>query len=337
MGGQQGKAQIQVTLDLSSIIAGENITGSISLVISKPIMDVIVAFKLTGKETCSFRQTDLRNEGKVKIIDYTSIIYNSYGNAVKPGNYSLPFSITSPPHIPGTFVPKSRKYEARIAYFVKAEIFEQQKSSIGKHKVPILIKQCINANRYSLINNDTVSLSSCQCFSRGQGTLTAHLNKNAYLPGETANIWVEVDNSRSRSTMKLITIRLFQVLRLISNQNVSFLHKKLMYCSRHKVRIGGGDTLLGGNALSVDIPIEFKNINLAINGTTDGKLVQCKFEVEVISSYGILSSNGPSLEIPLMIYPKESIPTPLASAPEEWNPIELPRATLQLDRQANYY
>lgn len=335
MGGQQGKAQIQVNLNQASIVAGENITGSVNLILSTSITDLVVVFRLTGKEVCTFTQTDLKLDGKVKVLNYQSILYNSFGSIVKPGNYSLPFTIRTPQHIPGTFFLKSRKYDAKVVYHVSALIVEQLRTQannqIGKHKVPILIKQCINSERYSLLNDNTILLRGCSCFARGESTIRAHLNKNAYLPGEIANIWVEVDNSRSRLTLKSITIRLFQVTWLFSNNNMTSTFKKRIFSNKTNVHLPRGDKLLSENALSVDIPLNFKKTSLDLCGTTEGKIVKCRFEIEITSSYGMFNSIGPGLDIPILIYPHAVNFTPSATAPEEWNPIEMPMAEMRFD------
>ena len=336
MGGQQDKAQIQLTLHQETIIAGDRISGAANLIVSKNLNDLIVVFKLTGKEVNSFTQSDARHEGKVQILNHRLILYNSHGHNVRAGNYSLPFLISTPSQIPGTFVSKSRKYQAKVVYFVKVEMLDQQNNLIGKHKLPLIIKQAINAERYSMINHNTNSIKCCDCISKGESSVKAHLNKNAYLPGETVNLWVEVDNSRSRAALNSISIKLFQIIRVISNKNVAKVIKKSIYSSKHAMNLGAGERLLSENALNVEIPLEFKKTDLSICGSTDGRIVQCKFEIEVITNYGMMENGGGSLDMQLMIYPTEHPAPPQASAPEEWNPTEMPLVDFDVQNYQNY-
>lgn len=56
MGGQQDKAQLQVVVDMPSIISGEPISGTVNLKIIKDLKGAVVLLKLTGKEKNSFQR-----------------------------------------------------------------------------------------------------------------------------------------------------------------------------------------------------------------------------------------------------------------------------------------
>lgn len=104
------------------------------------------------------------------------------------GDYSIPFVVQAPSGIPGTFISMSREYSAKIDYFVKAEIQEGNKKTIGKHKTEVVFKQIIDFDRNSEIASSSVNLTCCSCFSRGQSIIRAKCNKNAYIPGEVVSL-----------------------------------------------------------------------------------------------------------------------------------------------------
>ena len=133
MGGQQDKAQLQVVVDMPSIISGEQISGTVNLKIIKELKGAVVLLKLTGKEKNSFQRENYIHTGNVKIIEYESILYTTNGKIMQIGDYSIPFVVQAPSGLPDTFISMSREYSAKIDYFVKAEIQEGNKKIIGKH------------------------------------------------------------------------------------------------------------------------------------------------------------------------------------------------------------
>jgi hypothetical protein len=136
--------------------------------------------------------------------------------------------------------------------------------------------------------------------------------------------------------MKHVYVRFFQVLRLILNTGIFMLIKKELFYSENTINVNRGDSLLNEKALTIEIPIKFKDENLAINPTTSGRVIQCKYEIEVTSSFGRWHNPGPSIEIPVLIYSQEIISIIQPSVPEEWNPIELPVSLYDANKLVGY-
>lgn len=326
MGGQQGKPGVQVALSNPTVIAGQHISGTVNFILPVSINSLSVIFKLCGKEINSFNEEGKDYRGKVKILNYSSILYTSYNNLVKSGSYSLPFKISIPPTIPGTFEAKNSKFTAKISYFVKAELKEKN-NIIAKNKIPVIIKQIINADRISILGSSSAVVRCCDCFIKGETLMDAHLDKNAYLPGEEIHLSVSIDNTRNTVTMKNIQVRLVRQIRLISNLNMTALKKKSLYKKNFKVNIPPGDRLIDDKILNLTIPLVFKRTDLFLSSTTQGRIIQCLYKVEVYTHFGCFMSSGPKIECIFMIYPTEAI-MPQASAPEEWNPVEMPEAVM---------
>jgi sporulation-control protein spo0M len=330
MGGQQGKAQIQIVLNQNSITDGDQISGSVNLIIGKEFQNVDILFKLIGKEAYLSTKDNERNSGKVFILNHKSILHETRGGVLRKGNYSFPFAINTPETIPGTFYSKSGDYEAKIGYVVKSCILEKNKDVIAKYKTPLTVKQIINADRYSMLFNQTAFINCCDCFNKGNSTIRVHLNKNAFLPEETASLWIEIDNASSRSKMKAIKLKLFQYIRLLPNDyKLPIMFKKKLWSIKKGFNLKPGNLLLKDKSITVEFPIKFKKTDLLVCPTTDGKLIQCKYELEVSSIYGLCISPGPIVEIPLLIFPEEKIFFQ-PSAPEEWDPVEMPLSQFNL-------
>lgn len=331
MGNQPGKAQVQLVLDHSAIIAGGPISGTINFVLSQPVTNLTVVFRLTGKETSLVIAENATHRGKIKILNYTAVLYNTYNNTIRSGGYSIPFRINTPGFIPGTFEMSTRKYQGKIAYFVKARIYEQR-NMIVKHKVPLIIKQAIDSRRMSMVGNAVVAISSC-CFRAGECLIDVHFDKNAYLPDEKVKVSVSVDNSRSLKVMKRVKIEVYQVLTMISDSGVRSAREKKYFEREFKVSVPPRHRLMAEQALSFEIHLKkSKKTDLSKCSTTYGKIMRCDYQVRVSTGFGVFCSPGPRIDMPVLIYPHE-IEVPQASAPEEWDPVEMP--TVDLDMQNN--
>ena len=337
MGNKQNTPVLKIATNKTSIIVGEPITGTVNLFLPYGLNDVIIMFSLKGKETCSFRldKNPVEQVGKVFVLNFNQVLYNSYGQLVRQGNYSIPFSISTPHSIPGTFELACKNSMARVSYAVKAALVNQKNELLAKDKVLVLFKQAINIRRISIIGSSEMLVKKCGCVRMGLSSLSAHLDKNAYLPGETVVVSVNLDNTKSGARLSKVVVKLIRITRLVSNTRQTTLLRNQIAKQAIKLNIKPGQSLLGDNSIEAFIKIEKRRENLELCGTTNGRVIDCSYQIEISTYAGLLYSNGPSIDLVVMILPKET-KQPQPTAPEDWAPVELGQAYME-SSEANPY
>jgi hypothetical protein len=268
-------------------------------------------------------------KGKNKIIEYKTFLIPPNQTSLKSGSYSFPFVIETPNNIPGTFQASMRRFEAKISYKAKL-ILKERREILGKNKTEITIEQVLDQNRYSILTPHSGKIACCDCFSKGICNLTVHIDKNAYLPNETAKLWVEVDNSKTRRDLKNLVVMLWRVIRLISGDQEVGVFKKSIFVKNIETKVPSGMKLLTGQEVCIDVPIASKEVKLDQCATTLGKIVQCRYYIEVSTDFGRCMSREVDFEVPLIVIPKFIEPV-MPSAPEDWDPVEMPLMRVSVD------
>lgn len=337
MGNKQSTPVIKIATTSASIFAGEPIEGTVNLFLPYEMNDVIIIFSLKGKETCNFRVEKNPNDqiGKIFILNFHQVLYNSSGMFVRPGKYTIPFAISTPRSIPGTFELSHKRNTARISYAVKAWLTNQKNEKLTKDKSIFLIKQAISTRRISIVGNSEQEIRKCGCLRMGKCTLNAHLDKNAYLPGETITVSINIDNTKNGSKVRQVIVNLIRTTRLISKNHQSIVLRNQIASQKKKLNLRPGSSLLNNEAIEVSLKIQKKNQNLMLCGTTNGRIIECSYHLEISSFCGLFHSNGPSIDLVVMIFPNE-IEIPAPTAPEDWNPVELGQVLME-SNEANPY
>jgi hypothetical protein len=320
MGNQQNHPVIQLVLGHSSIIAGEFLTGTANFKIPQTYQDFSVVLYLKGIEKNSFRLQNQVIEDKVFILNHKQVLFSTQGGKILAGNYSIPFKISTPKSIPGTFSCLSRKSLGKIKYRVEGRLFSTNQN-LTSHKVLLIVKQAIDTARISIMGSAESSVRCCSCFDQGVCRMSAHLDKNAYLPGEDIIVKIAFDHSKTTARVTSIRVRLVRVLNLASKGGYSQVFRKVLTEKKSKVRFRS-DSLME-NSLDLSLNISQKKHSLSLTATTDGKIIRCRYQVEVSAFLGTFRTNGPIVDVPVLIFPNEIIQS-APSAPEDWNPVELP-------------
>jgi len=155
-----------------------------------------------------------------KIINHAQVVHS--WEELSPGQFSFPFSFLIPTveptmmfdDLPTSFYQQGPGYLAFIEYQIEAYIPTfGGKSPKMKYKQPLRIRQRekLNPEKLSLQNNTALvtchDCDGCQC-KAGSITLKAKLQKNHYLPGEIAEVLVEVRDFNTKLRPDKITFSL---------------------------------------------------------------------------------------------------------------------------------
>mmetsp|Transcript_9267 Transcript_9267/g.9262 ORF Transcript_9267/g.9262 Transcript_9267/m.9262 type:complete len:276 (+) Transcript_9267:227-1054(+) len=259
-------------------------------------------------------------------------LFNFDTISIVPGQYTFPFAFILPENLPGSFKVKRKGYSAEIMYKVKAEISPSNDKCYNK-SAPFTVKQVITGERYSVSLEKSGQIITCKCLNKGTTNIKAHLDKNAYLPTEQANITIEADNSMCHVPIKTIEVTLWRTLRLRSNKdNVFYVRDALKTLKTGSVPASTG--LLSQNALRIEVPFSDLRENIEDVCSTKGNKIECAYSFQIRAVLG--SINDPSFEVWTLIHPMEISPQ-ILEAPADWTPTEMPQARLTIDAAFNYF
>lgn len=323
MGAKQGVAHIFIAVENSTVTAGQEISCIAHLLLHEKIKFASLDITFTGRERLRFQGDGIKT-GKYNFIQFKNSLLQPGQKEIPAGSYSFPFIIEIPKNVPGTFKANMKRFEAKIQYKAKIEL-RSNKELIGKSKSEIIVEQTFDQNRYSVLANHAGTIVCCDCCRKGVCELVAHIDKNAYLPQESAKLWVSVNNGNSRRGLSGIGVMFWRVIRLISNDNEVGVFKKCIFNTNVNVNVASGEKLLSGKEIQIDVPIYSKEIEIDQCVTTVGKIVQCRYFIEITTDFGRCMSRIVDFEVPLIVVPKFT-PPEVPSAPEDWHPIEMPIA-----------
>jgi len=330
MGAKQGRGHIFIGTDNSTVIAGQVINCTAHLLLNDKIKSPNIEIAFIGKEQASFQGDGLKR-GKNIIIQFSQSLLEKNLRVLETGAYSFPFSLQIPVDIPGSFKASMKRFEASIEYSVKVEL-KEGRELICKNKALVTVEQAIDSGRHSILKTHVEGIVCCDCVNKGRCGITAHVDKHAYLPEESAKLWIDVDNSKSNRNLNAVGVMLWRVIRLISNDREVGLFKKCIFSNNIKVKIPAKRNSLTNKEICIEIPISNKDSDIEQCVTTIGKTVQCRYFIEVSTDFGRCMSRVVEFEIPLIVAPK-AIHVALPSAPEDWSPIEMPRSSLFVTSQ----
>lgn len=348
MGGKNSHGNIVIEIENSSLESGGEISGTLHLLINKPLLPSTLILGFKGKEETHWNEvhtecsegkyssvTSSDNcEGKFSICDFEYPIY-SWDNEIQPGGYSQNFIFRLPDNLPGTFHFDKYSVKASIHYWLKAKLVTNQKKKI-KNKIPIHIRQSISNFHTSISLKKHISMKSMGCINRGICKLGVTYLQESYNPEDIGIVMVEVDNSKSKLTIKQITCTFSFCLRLKSDAGKVTVIKENLLMEEVNLKIPPGAVLLNESAIEIKLNLPSKIDFIQNMYTTRGNFIDCMYLSEVVAEMSGLcaSKESPAAESPMNIIPREAIkPGPIPSPPADWNPTILENVNIQYDLQ----
>lgn len=225
---------IYIHTDKQQYYGGEIVSGQVILSVTKPLHVDGIYLKLCGKEFTEFdveRSKEVNDgNGGTKTIYYTQTLSQentffrrkycifSTKSTLQGGNFVFPFQFQLQTNLPGTFDITNQK---RFAKDLKASINYQVGVEVAvpgmlqpnlRHSQDILICEPL---RGLIMCSDTLKEAKVTflcCIPKGTVTLSANIDKNAYGPGETAQLHLIVDNSLSQVDLEAFSLKLVRKL-----------------------------------------------------------------------------------------------------------------------------
>lgn len=227
----------------------------------------------TRQETYTETFVGLNTFFKVKVPLWA----NASAMMLEPGGYEFPFAFVLPPGLPGVFDDFGHSHQATIRYKIKAEVHRAGffKSDI-KHTQRLIINEGLMTDVAPVSKEGRAKVTQCCCIDKGSAWMRATFNKNAYVPGEQAQVVCEVDN-QSSIKMRHITTKLKRRITIRDNRGMANTWIETVAQAKHE-GVEPFTTCTGEDARMA--PVVLANARGPVEPQTHGRLVTCDYWVE---------------------------------------------------------
>eukprot|EP00041_Stephanoeca_diplocostata_P039436 m.1625578 g.1625578 ORF g.1625578 m.1625578 type:complete len:423 (+) comp25394_c0_seq1:82-1350(+) len=258
----------------------------------------------TRADGTSYTETErIPHRGYNEFFNVRVQVFN-FGGQVQPGQYAFPFQFTIPPGMPGIFEAESTQdTEAMIMYSIVSEcdvkgIFNRD----IRHRQNLVVLQRMMNPITNIRTECTQSVTKCCCCKEGDARLTAHLDKSAYVPGETVQILCEITNDSPQKFEK-VKVELVRSMTIRSNTGRSHTTRDIVAVNQYR-GIGANESRTGSNPLS--LPLQ---LGTNIYASVSGQLIHCEYYVDVVFVANNIIVGNLDVKIPVVVYAPQPPPT----------------------------
>ncbi|KAM3140257.1 hypothetical protein pb186bvf_007613 [Paramecium bursaria] len=332
---------IVIRTDNPFYFSGQTVTGNIYLYIQQDgFPGSRVYLRVSGKEYCRWEEHRTVTEnvngesrsrtevdvytGKNSFYCHKIIIYQFNTPTLPRGQYTFPFQFQMQAHLPGSFYEQGSQYKAVIKYRVKAEIdsFDKKYKSI-KDSQELILREPLKTNIEALRGQMEVKAKVCCCVDKGTSHIVAVFDKNNYLPGDPAYLWIDIDNSNCQLNITRVEATLQNYLTLRSNNNREKVISRVVNRSQIEGLVAG-EKALDNNRKQMQVQlVDLNSQGGAIKPSTNGQLVRSVYEM---SAKAVLEgctccSPHPEVRVPItVVAPVPLIYNQPPPQPSNWNP-----------------
>eukprot|EP00658_Telonema_sp_P-2_P019265 TRINITY_DN1758_c0_g1_i1.p1 TRINITY_DN1758_c0_g1~~TRINITY_DN1758_c0_g1_i1.p1 ORF type:complete len:333 (-),score=101.54 TRINITY_DN1758_c0_g1_i1:29-1027(-) len=248
---------IWIQTDKPAYYAGELVEGTVFLTVREPIQCHGVQVKASGKEKVEWTEQRSRQvrdgeddqgnprfrtehyevefDEKEKFFKDWIDVWRAPGATIPAGQWSYRWQYQLPAGLPGSIDYHSHnegwlvKSKAYIKYKFKATLDAAWKKDLKEEQEIIVYQQqqqAVQAQADSKIEN----IYCCCCFPKGKAGLSVVMDKNTYMPGDTAQILADIDMSESKAELSKMNVSLIRTIELKADghfkqlQHLSLIH-----------------------------------------------------------------------------------------------------------------
>jgi hypothetical protein len=256
---------------------------------------------------------------------------------LQAGDYSFPFNFRLPVDIPGSFHLQQGEVEAKICYNLIA-LIEGSRMRIEQSMMSVHVAQLMTDPIYSVAEDVHAHITTWCCCDQGEVILKAYFAKNAYVPGETAEFVVEINNTNSKLDVGGISGVLVRTLRLRGDGGRTNVSGGSVSSSVVNQRVPSGQALLGEQSLRMTLPIADRCGELQHTTTVRGRCIECVYSIVVHASVVgscMCCGETPTVSRYMVLYPPQLPIIPPPMVPVDWAPQLMPM--MQFEAGQNYY
>ena len=344
--------QIYIQTDKPSYSGGETVIGNIYINLIAPYPGNQLFLKLKGIEAVYFVGTKGDSKDSIQPEELQSekrtIIRQDFPihswTSLESGQFIIPFEFMFPHSLPPSFHQRGFKYSAYIAYHLEAYLKPPNKNIPKlKCKQNVIVRESLRGSMQGYSNQIKTQLKTCGCIQQGTNILKAHFAKSSYIPGEVAQVVMQLDNSKSGLDNKKIICSLKQRLKLAIKGNpreqiFTKVYRELPgvptkrfsesnYLALNLPPLQEEFSFQDKNQFSLAALSDLKESNYTISSTTHSKLITSEYYLEVSCPMSGCFSTTPMVICPVSICHPDVNFAPVA-APEHWEPETIKRVSI---------
>lgn len=347
-----------ITTDRASYAGGEYVTGNVYLNLEKPTPPAQIIFGFKGKEKTKWIETQGSGKnrgrrfyyGKHHISNFKFPIYG-WNALVQPGGYTIPYCFRLPDNLPGSFRIGSGRYMGRITYELRVKVLADDNRKI-KTRAAIQIKQTATLLNQNVIKEKTAQISTWCCRKKGSVSIRANFAKDFYVPEESPNVIVDIDNSKSKLRLSKVHAKLIRNVRLTGKRfglnlfnevSTNFSSTSILTtCAEgvpegiHNDGTSESNPLLKSKQIMFSLDLSSARDSIIGHFTTKGTLVECVYILEVSAEMDgncMCCGDTPYVSSKMILYPNEVSVQLVPVAPLNWNPQIVDQININYDTQ----
>jgi hypothetical protein len=268
---------------------------------------------------------------KRKIFDVYTPIYNFADRFINPGNYTFPFTFILSDYCPGTFYINHGFHKGKIRYSMAALLRSSAHDMKDqKYKTHLVVRQKPKQVIYNQTYTSEESPCVC-CCSKGVSRIEGSFERDAYVPGERANMLVKVDNTRCSLNISQIQCKLVQAISFRAQKgSMSNINKTV--AEENYDGVAAGQEIAQPKPLSLELVDKYQKYQKhdkddyanTLQPSVYGTLINSAYTLYVKTIFeGCCMCCGPSpnLSMPLYIYAPPLPNWGKIQPPPQWNPI----------------
>lgn len=324
MGQVWAKSELRVSTNSPTYSPGDEITGQISLYLSKSLPLMTIRLKLRGLEAFTILPSKSAHPHtrRVEILTYSAPFYNM---KLDSGQYLFPFSLKLPQCLPSSFKAATNAYTAAITYTLSVEA-----EQIGlTAETTLTVVSPLPSGPSCLNKEETFALTSC-CLFGSSLRLSCFLDKQEYWPGDRMCTTIVIDTSRSRKEVRSLTIDLIRITRLRIKGGGTKTYTDLIKGYSVNRRIPAFKPYKEEDSLEATFPLSDFHLT---STSTHGSLVECGFglNVTVRTEAGMCSEvQELVLSAPVVIQGAVAPVNYAPPFPSEWKPEVMEQTRISL-------
>eukprot|EP00824_Muranothrix_gubernata_P023442 TRINITY_DN627_c0_g2_i1.p1 TRINITY_DN627_c0_g2~~TRINITY_DN627_c0_g2_i1.p1 ORF type:complete len:442 (-),score=33.34 TRINITY_DN627_c0_g2_i1:36-1220(-) len=263
-------------------------------------------------------------------------IYAFPEGSIFPGQYQFPFSFNLPDWVPGTFFFEDPIHRAKVRYSLKVTLHSGM-AETAKYKTKLIVRQKPkNINTNQRVSNQA-NLCVC-CVGKGSSRLEGWFERDAYIPGESANAMIAADNSQGELDISSFSIKLFQKINFRTGHGPVKALERIVAMQDYPGVPAGQKTT---ESLSLqlrdmnpgNVKYEFNEFQGTLQPTVYGSLVECSYSLLIhpyFSGTCTCCSGRPLLHVPLFLFAPCLPNYGKLKPPPNWAPKIYPAQTVVL-------
>ena len=339
MGSTQSVGHLHVHLDTRNFQAGELVQGTIHLKLYATVQAQVLLLLFDGKEHTKFMRDDSEQEflTSYHLINQRFPLFIFPEGYLLSGDYSFPFAFTLPPSLPGSFHLEEDEAEGYIRYHITATV-EGSYTFIESSKVWIHVNQLMTNPIYSVSNDSDSYLQPACCRNKGTVSIKVCFSKNAFVPGETMRLGIEINNSQSQLDVLGYRVTLLRKIRLKSDTRHWMRQEEVGFWNM-SLRVPKGEALLGEQSRHQKLLFPKQSSTLGHSPSVHSSYIDCTYSLKVHLNMatGLLCGvDTPEIEQLIIVYPTQLPPHLPPMMPADWAPRVMPTASFAVGAEYNY-